>query len=104
MLTKPLFLGGVTFTLIPPALSQTGFWGLPTCQQSCIFSMLDKHDALGCANADVACLCSDPHFVYGVRDCILQSCAQEWDNYDNAYLQVCGRQLPCMVRHYTFSR
>lgn len=105
MLTKLLLLGGITLAFIPQTFSQLNFWDFPGCQQSCIFSMLNKHDNLGCAwtgygNPDIACLCSEPNFEYGIRDCILQSCSPKEDNYDDAYLQVCGRQLLGMLRFY----
>ena len=37
--------------------------------------MLSAADALGCAADNVACLCANPRFVYGVRDCSNEYCS-----------------------------
>lgn len=41
--------------------------------------MLSAADALGCDSGDIACLCSEPRFVYGVRDCSNEYCSNSGD-------------------------
>jgi hypothetical protein len=36
--------------------------------------MLAKAAELGCNNDDIACLCNNKDFGYGIRDCSLQVC------------------------------
>lgn len=36
--------------------------------------MLAKAGELGCANNDIACLCRNPNFGYGVHDCSVEAC------------------------------
>ena len=107
MLTNRLFLGSITLALIPHTLAQVGFWALPKCQQICVVSMLDKNAILNCTwtddgTPDTGCLCSNPDFQYGIRDCIAESCPKGWTNYDNAYLQVCGMRIFGMKQYYDF--
>ncbi len=37
--------------------------------------MLAKAAELGCANNDIACLCKNKDFGYGIHDCSVQVCA-----------------------------
>ena len=84
-------------TLVSSTLSQAGFWALPLCSQKCIIQMLDLTSSpnLGCAydttgSPDLTCLCANANFKNGIRDCILQSCAEAWTNsYEGALEQVC---------------
>jgi hypothetical protein len=99
MLTKLFFLSGLALTFLPASLCQSGLRALSGCQLRCVITLLNQATSLGCAltadyaTLDIACLCTQPNFEYGIRDCIHQSCPPEWENSDNAYLQVCGRQL-----------
>lgn len=36
--------------------------------------MLAKASELGCRNNDIACLCRNPNFGYGVHDCSVEAC------------------------------
>jgi hypothetical protein len=46
-------------------------------QQTCINNMLALAPSLGCASNDANCLCSNPNFGYGIRDCSNQACGAE---------------------------
>jgi hypothetical protein len=47
-----------------------------TCRQrTCGTNMLAKAAELGCGDNDIACLCKNKDFGYGIRDCSVQSCA-----------------------------
>lgn len=61
---------------------------LPECGQACVQNMLSQAGDLGCKANDVACLCKNVDFTYGIRDCSLQSCsdaAQAVINYGAEY-------------------
>lgn len=47
---------------------------LPECGKVCVGNMLAQAPQLNCAANDVACLCKNVNFGYGVRDCSYQSC------------------------------
>lgn len=49
---------------------------LPACGQLCASNMIgaDKSQELGCATGDIACLCTKPDFIYGLRDCSAAVC------------------------------
>jgi hypothetical protein len=69
--------------------------GLPQCGQTCVNNMLadDKADELGCDSGDVACLCVNPNFTYGVRDCSLAICDQdEVSEIVNRAIAICAEQ------------
>ena len=105
MLTNRLLLGSITLALIPHTLAQVGFWALPTCQQICV---VYKNAILSCTwtddwTYDTGCLCSNPDFRHGVRDCISESCPKEWRNYGNANLQVCGMRILGMDQYFDWS-
>ncbi|KAL9581070.1 MAG: hypothetical protein Q9212_004122 [Teloschistes hypoglaucus] len=59
---------------------------LPKCGQQCISSMLGKAQSLGCTPGDVACLCTNVNFRYGVRDCTNEACGAETDK--NAVIET----------------
>ena len=52
---------------------------LKLAQSTCIKNMLALAPSLGCAPNDATCLCSNPDFGYGVRDCALESCPSTAD-------------------------
>ncbi|KAL8639253.1 MAG: hypothetical protein Q9228_003692 [Teloschistes exilis] len=60
--------------------------GLPQCGQTCISNMLGQAQSLGCKPGDVACLCSNMNFRYGVRDCTNEHCGAEADK--NAVIET----------------
>lgn len=69
------------------------FSDLPECGQLCVQNMLDKASELGCDSDDVGCLCQNPDFTYGIRDCSLEACtndAQAIINYGAAYCKDQG--------------
>ncbi|KAL0940845.1 uncharacterized protein CTRU02_203608 [Colletotrichum truncatum] len=47
---------------------------LSECGRICIQNMQGQATALGCTAGDNACLCRNPNFTYGIRDCSYQSC------------------------------
>lgn len=57
-------------------------------QKTCVQDMLDKASDLSCDSGDVGCLCANPDFTYGIRDCSLEACtndAQAIINYGAEY-------------------
>ncbi|WYZ37390.1 hypothetical protein EsH8_II_000896 [Colletotrichum jinshuiense] len=52
---------------------------LATCANNCVQSMQGLASALGCTSGDTACLCRNPNFSYGIRDCSYQSCTNAAD-------------------------
>ncbi|KAK4160192.1 hypothetical protein QBC43DRAFT_304004 [Cladorrhinum sp. PSN259] len=59
---------------ISPAKAQQDPLVLPICGQICIQNMVAQGPVLGCPTSDARCLCSNPNFGYGVRDCAVQAC------------------------------
>ncbi|OHE92623.1 CFEM domain-containing protein [Colletotrichum orchidophilum] len=49
------------------------------CGTGCISAMQGLASDLGCTAGDNACLCRNPNFAYGIRDCSFQSCADASD-------------------------
>jgi hypothetical protein len=52
--------------------------------------MLGQASALGCSSTDVACLCKNQNFGFGIRDCSYQACPPNTDiaaiiAYGNTY-------------------
>lgn len=49
---------------------------LTTClpQSMCLNNMLQKAPSLGCSSTDVACLCKNADFGYGLHDCTAEAC------------------------------
>lgn len=49
---------------------------LATCAKQCVDSMLagNKAEELGCDSEDWSCLCQNPDFSYGFRDCAREVC------------------------------
>jgi len=53
-------------------------YSIPECGRMCINNMLGQFASFGCSSAaDVTCLCGDPRFGYGLRDCTIQACGQD---------------------------
>ncbi|KAK2029504.1 CFEM domain-containing protein [Colletotrichum zoysiae] len=52
---------------------------LAGCGSTCIQNMQGLASNLGCTAGDTACLCRNPNFTYGIRDCSFQSCQQSSD-------------------------
>lgn len=48
--------------------------GISDCGKMCINNMLDLAPELGCEAKDMACLCANMDFGYGVRDCATEAC------------------------------
>ena len=46
-------------------------------QAVCYTSMLQKFASLGCTSDSPACLCKNPDFAFGMRDCALQACGAQ---------------------------
>ncbi|KAK4042740.1 hypothetical protein C8A01DRAFT_33131 [Parachaetomium inaequale] len=47
---------------------------MPDCGRTCGTNMLAKAAELGCKQDDIACLCNNKDFGFGIRDCSLQVC------------------------------
>merc|ERR1712169_113319 len=63
---------------------------LPPCGQTCVNNMLGQAAALGCSATDVACLCKNDNFGFGIRDCSYQACPPDTNvaaiiAYGNSY-------------------
>ncbi|KAK2002440.1 CFEM domain-containing protein [Colletotrichum falcatum] len=61
--------------LLSGAMAQS----LAGCGSACIQNMQGLATNLGCTAGDTACLCRNPNFTYGIRDCSFQSCQQAGD-------------------------
>ncbi|KAI5864070.1 hypothetical protein GGS23DRAFT_595721 [Durotheca rogersii] len=49
--------------------------GFPNCGVVCVSNMLREASNLGCGNdSSASCLCTNPDFIYGIRDCATESC------------------------------
>ncbi|KAH6619420.1 hypothetical protein B0J18DRAFT_492231 [Chaetomium sp. MPI-SDFR-AT-0129] len=67
--------GAATGTATATATATTGLGALPSCGQLCFNNMLAQYASFGCASEqDAACLCEDPDFGYGLRDCSNGAC------------------------------
>lgn len=66
----------VTLAAFVAAASAQNASDLPQCGQTCVNNMLadSKASELGCDAGDRACLCLNPNFTYGVRDCSSAIC------------------------------
>ncbi|KAJ2973570.1 hypothetical protein NQ176_g6534 [Zarea fungicola] len=53
----------------PTAVSQ-----LPTCGQTCFKNMEGQYSQLGCSSPQASCLCKNPNFGFGIRDCSNGAC------------------------------
>ncbi|VUC20054.1 unnamed protein product [Clonostachys rosea] len=53
--------------------------GLPQCGQICATSMWGaaKAEELGCSANDLACLCKNKNFLFGIRDCSAATCSSD---------------------------
>ncbi|KAL1976599.1 hypothetical protein VTN31DRAFT_2881 [Thermomyces dupontii] len=63
------------------------------CAQMCLNNMLALAPSLGCASEDIACLCANKDFGYGIHDCTVEACQN--DNVDEvvAYARtLCNQQ------------
>ncbi|KAK4130338.1 hypothetical protein BT67DRAFT_335823, partial [Trichocladium antarcticum] len=50
----------------------------------CAQNMLGQAGQLGCGASDIACLCKNTDFGYGIRDCSIQVCS----NVDDANIAI----------------
>ncbi|SPO00499.1 uncharacterized protein DNG_03247 [Cephalotrichum gorgonifer] len=62
---------------------------LPECGQGCIQRMIGSAQSLGCKADDVACLCKNPDFTYGIRDCSVEACSDHADSIINYGAEYC---------------
>ncbi|OJD16579.1 hypothetical protein AJ78_03270 [Emergomyces pasteurianus Ep9510] len=69
--------------------------GVSECARGCIERMLALAPKLGCKGDDVACLCRNMDFGYGVRDCTTQACgAQDLPAAAAAAAKYCPNGAP----------
>ncbi|KAG9258116.1 uncharacterized protein F5Z01DRAFT_319336 [Emericellopsis atlantica] len=69
------------------------FSDLTSCAAECGRSMLSSSKAreLGCEDADIQCLCQNPDFTYGLRDCAREACSgDDQEALVSAGLKVCA--------------
>jgi hypothetical protein len=52
----------------------TAFSALPSCGQTCFNNLQAQYSTLGCSGPDSYCLCNNPNFGYGLRDCANGAC------------------------------
>ncbi|KAG8405193.1 hypothetical protein J3458_021864 [Metarhizium acridum] len=66
------------FTLVAAVAAQD-IAALAQCGQTCANNMVapDKAKELGCQANDLKCLCAEPRFFYGLRDCSHAICSQQ---------------------------
>ena len=63
-------------TIATVAMAQNFPSSFRECGKKCVTNMLGQASALGCPDAsDAKCLCNNVNFLYGMRDCSQQSCA-----------------------------
>jgi hypothetical protein len=62
--------------LVGAVTAQQNVDDLPQCGRTCVNNMLadEKASELGCDAGDRGCLCLNPDFTYGVRDCSIAIC------------------------------
>ncbi|KEZ46909.1 hypothetical protein SAPIO_CDS0249 [Scedosporium apiospermum] len=65
---------------------------LPPCGQVCIQNMIGKAGEFGCQSTDVACLCRSRDFVYGIRDCSVESCSSSAEQVIQYGVDFCRSQ------------
>lgn len=87
-----MIIGAMATAVMAQDLS--GFDSLPSCGQTCITNMVNLSEGLGCASDDVACMCLNPDFSYGIRDCTDQSCPSSKDATDTQSwgVSLCANQ------------
>ncbi|KAF7906217.1 hypothetical protein EAF00_000496 [Botryotinia globosa] len=61
--------------------------GLPTCAQSCVTQYTTGSQIAGCANLDIACICSNPSFLSGIACCLADACDAEDEQTAVAFAQ-----------------
>ncbi|KAB8302637.1 hypothetical protein EYC80_006005 [Monilinia laxa] len=76
--------------------------GLPTCAQSCVTQYTSGSQIAGCANLDIACICSNDSFLSGIACCLAAACEAADEQIAVAYAQnLCKTSgvtdLPSMV-------
>lgn len=94
MKTTLFVVGAMATAAAAQDASLSGFDTLPDCGQTCITNMINLAEDLGCTGSDVACLCLNPNFSYGVRDCTDQSCQSNQDALDTQSwaIDICANQ------------
>ncbi|KAG4031588.1 hypothetical protein MFRU_009g03490 [Monilinia fructicola] len=61
--------------------------GLPTCAQSCVTQYTSGSQIAGCANLDIACICSNDSFLSGIACCLAAACEAADEQIAVAYAQ-----------------
>jgi hypothetical protein len=57
----------------------------------CINNLLGDAASFGCGSADISCLCADPRFGYGLRDCANEACGADVYSAVSSYgVSVCS--------------
>ncbi|PHH91937.1 hypothetical protein CDD83_9722 [Cordyceps sp. RAO-2017] len=60
---------------------------LPECAQTCVNNMRSqmKAEELGCREGDIRCLCTNPNFSYGLRDCTSEVCGNREQDVNTVF-------------------
>lgn len=64
--------------------------------------MLGLASSLGCSADDYSCLCNNPDFSYGIRDCSLQACGESEDEANEAIrvgVDLCAGKFCLQASH-----
>ncbi|TEA15616.1 GPI-anchored CFEM domain protein [Colletotrichum sidae] len=64
----------VPYVLLPPQLNPPEQAKPTLPPNDCVQRMQGKASDLGCNSGDIACLCRNRDFFYGIRDCSFQAC------------------------------
>ncbi|KAL8964402.1 MAG: hypothetical protein Q9197_006937 [Variospora fuerteventurae] len=83
---------------------------LPECGRLCITNMLNLASSLGCSGpTDVACLCTNDDFGFGIRDCTAEACPPNADrssviDFGNEYCRGMSSIHPSKAQTLTSTR
>lgn len=67
----------------------------------CLNNMLGLAGSLGCKENDMACLCDNKDFAYGIHDCTVEACPDEnvaaVQSYAQSLCSSAGMYLPSSI-------
>ncbi|RAL63131.1 hypothetical protein DID88_004213 [Monilinia fructigena] len=76
--------------------------GLPTCAQSCVTQYTSGSQIAGCANLDIACICSNDSFLSGIACCLAAACEAADEQIAVAYAQNLCKTLVLPISHLSY--
>ncbi|KAK4108633.1 hypothetical protein N656DRAFT_771592 [Canariomyces notabilis] len=71
---------------------------MPDCGRVCGTAMLNKGAELGCPDGNIACLCRNVNFGYGIHDCSISVCA---GNIEQANIAIAWGNDLCLANGVT---